>query len=474
MAFYPVHKELQNIAQKMPKGNFGLWYNKFIPLSDDSFKPSDDKGSNGKGDENRPVDYYFEQYGKMKLNAAETAALLKQKHEDMDDFCANFPPQKYEEIVICAKLDSPLITGIGESHPHEVSMVFDHNIGIPYIPASGVKGIIRFAHTLSVFLNDDRTVKEEYKDKNCLDESATDIPDIFGGDKNIGQDKKVTLRGKVIFLDAYPEEIPTLHMDIMNPHYAPYYSEGVFPADYHNPTPIKFLTVERGTNFIFRAVAEKEQDLSQKVKVAFAEALMKEGVGAKTAVGYGRFVIDENGQEALLKKRKQRHEEEKRLLYPWLEYIENINKVADWDQFKQIVLENEKLAEYRNEKDVAEAVRTKALEIREKWRKSWEVARDETIAAWLEPAGITWQTLSTEAPVLTNEHSKEFNEINKIKDWGAYKTSGIDFSKLPANALKLLKRKMEEWGCNEKNAKNDKRSAYKKVKDFLRQTQAHE
>jgi len=33
-------------------------------------------------------------------------------------------------------------------------------------------------------------------------------------------------------------------------------------------------------------------------------------VGAKTAVGYGRFVIDENGQEALLKKRKQRHEEE--------------------------------------------------------------------------------------------------------------------------------------------------------------------
>jgi len=114
------------------------------------------------------------------------------------------------------------------------------------------------------------------------------------------------------------------------------------------------------------------------------------------------------------------------------------------------------------------------LEIREKWRKSWEVARDETIAAWLEPAGITWQTLSTEAPVLTNEHSKEFNEINKIKDWGAYKTSGIDFSKLPANALKLLKRKMEEWGCNEKNAKNDKRSAYKKVKDFLRQTQAHE
>ncbi|MCE5210288.1 MAG: type III-B CRISPR module RAMP protein Cmr6 [Deltaproteobacteria bacterium] len=305
MVFYPFPEALQSLSKSKTTGNFGLWYNKFIPLSS-AYKPSDESGK-----DTLPVEYYFTRYDQMKNNAAD---LLKCKHQDMDDYCASFLSENYEVIVICATLTTPLITGIGESHPHEVSIVFDHNTGIPYIPASGVKGIVRFAHTLSIFLDENGQVKETYKDQEYLDEAKEDIPDIFGGEKIIvdqEKEKRIILRGRVVFLDAYPAKIPDLHIDIMNPHYAPYYSEGKPPADHHNPTPIKFLTVAKGTRFIFRAVVEKKDNLPEKVRTAFIKALTEEGVGAKTAIGYGRFdVVEEknkylSGQPAHFKKQER-------------------------------------------------------------------------------------------------------------------------------------------------------------------------
>jgi len=302
MVFYPFPEKLRAESLNMSKGNFGLWYNKFIPLSN-AYKPADESGK-----DTMPVEYYFTRYGQMKNHAVD---MLKRKHKDMDDYCASFPSDKYEEIVIYAILTTPLITGIGESHPHEVSMVFDHNMGIPYIPASGVKGIVRLAHTLSIFLDENGKVKEPYKDQEYLDETKEDIPDIFGGEKNIAdqeKEKKIILRGRVVFLDSYPAKIPDLHIDIMNPHYAPYYSESKPPADHYNPTPIKFLTVAKDSTFVFRAVAEKKENLPEKVRSAFIKALTEEGVGAKTAVGYGRFEItsiDEKRQYATSTKRER-------------------------------------------------------------------------------------------------------------------------------------------------------------------------
>lgn len=286
MAIYPFPEKIQVAARSMTGGNFGLWYNKFVPLSE-NFKAANDRGS-----DTEAVSYYFERYNQMKRAAVD---LLRKKHADQDAYGKTFPESDYEVITIRASLKTPLITGIGESHPHEVSMVFDHNLGIPYIPASGVKGIVRFAHTLSIFLGDDGRIKEEYLDKDYFEESNTDIPDIFGGEKARGKEKEL-LRGKVVFLDAYPEKVPDLYIDIMNPHHGPYYSEGKAPADYHNPTPIKFLTVAKQTIYIFHAVAQKIDDIPQKVRNALQKALKEEGIGAKTAVGYGRFeVVREDG-----------------------------------------------------------------------------------------------------------------------------------------------------------------------------------
>jgi len=93
----------------------------------------------------------------------------------------------------------------------------------------------------------------------------------------------------------------------MNPHYGPYYSDtsGKAPADYHNPVPIFFLTVENteaeNTEFEFIiGIKEKDNTAIQNQKSKFKgkcplevgfewmkKTLSEHGIGAKTAVGYG-------------------------------------------------------------------------------------------------------------------------------------------------------------------------------------------
>ena len=293
-AVYPFNKDLQSVAVPMTKGNFGLWFNKFIPIRDfASCKPSDDKASDEKDKKDLTVEYYANKYATFSRENL-LKKLLESRHSDQDSFCRTMGVQ-FETIVIKAKLKSHLITGIGESHPHEVSMVFDHNLGVPYVPASGIKGIVRFAHTIDLIdkIPEGELIIRDKDGKPCQphfddEQPWTNIPALFGTQKN---------RGAVIFLDAYPEKVPELHVDIMNPHYADYYGDDtnrIPPADYFNPVPIKFLTIAKDTVFVFRALVErKAAGLLDKVKTAFTRALTVEGVGAKTTVGYGIFHIEQ-------------------------------------------------------------------------------------------------------------------------------------------------------------------------------------
>ncbi len=300
---YPYYKELQNLVPTMNKGNYGLWYNKLIPISNfDSCKASDDRGN-----ENNAVSYYYEKYNRIQKGTINK--LLNKKHQDQVDFCAALS-SRYESIVIKAQLKTPLITGIGETHPHEVSMVFDHNLGIPYIPASGIKGIVRFAHTLGLIdkIPDGKLVERDKDSKSCPphfndEDDWTDVPKLFGTQSQ---------RGSVIFLDAYSEKVPDLHVDIMNPHYGKYYNGESPPADYLDPNPLKFLTVAKDTVFIFRALVDnKIAGLVDKVKSAFQKALTEEGVGSKTAVGYGSFEICDSEDTKVTEKTTPQKEEPK-------------------------------------------------------------------------------------------------------------------------------------------------------------------
>lgn len=275
--FYPYYKELRDVAGSFVKGNFSLWFNKLIPLNNESkCKPCGRNGNNKEA-----VQYYETVYNGLKNNLT-LKNLLEEKQRSQKQFCEIYEKAGYKIINYQAELKSPLITGIGQTHPNEVGMVFDHTIGIPYIPASSVKGIVRFVHTLGLIDSDDASEFIKQDDKGeYIEESnpKTLIPFLFGGDLDIKKAGKKEIEkrsGKIIFLDAYPDKVPDLHVDIMNPHYGDYYSDEngkTPPADYLDPTPIKFLTVKPGTVFIFKALVSKDLDFLEPVKIAFRRHL---------------------------------------------------------------------------------------------------------------------------------------------------------------------------------------------------------
>ncbi|MFZ2969467.1 MAG: type III-B CRISPR module RAMP protein Cmr6 [Sulfuricurvum sp.] len=182
----------------------------------------------------------------------------------------------------------------GEATVYETSMRLHHIYGIPYIPASGIKGVVR-----SYIITEKFDGKEE---KALADKSFIDI---FGGQKigsedlsspkNLGEvETSLPMRaGKVTFFDAFPIVKPTLKVDIMTPHYGDYYSDKknkVAPTDTMKLNPIPFLTVENTTfRFMMGAKEGLEAFMIQGKKIEdwLTEALKEHGLGAKTAVGYG-------------------------------------------------------------------------------------------------------------------------------------------------------------------------------------------
>ncbi len=275
----PVSRGLNEALKKnYHKGNFSLWFNKFIELEE---KEKDFAKPRGK---EKAKEYILKRYNALVLNNNTISNMLMRIHQAQEAAAKNYGA-KYLPLVFRARLISRLITGLGQTHPTETGMVLDHNLGIPYIPASSIKGLVRAGRRLNLGLSDEK------KDND----SSTLIPAMFGGQNEMG---------KVIFLDAYPEDVPDLELDIMTPHYSDYYKEKdpEWPGDWMTPTPIKFLTVSAGTVFIFRALIDKavnlksEGTLFKEVESAFVTTLTVEGVGAKTSVGYGRFkILEETG-----------------------------------------------------------------------------------------------------------------------------------------------------------------------------------
>ena len=174
-----------------------------------------------------------------------------------------------------ATVDWRLIIGLGSEHVQETNMMLHHIYGIPYIPGSAVKGVLRhwWLQENEDFLDSKGKIDENKALKN------SDFLAVFGSQEQ---------RGKVQFLDAYPDpEKFHFATDIMNPHYPDYYGGSKPPTDHQNPVPINFLTVEK-TTFRF-AFLSKDRSPLDKLKNRFQKALELKGVGAKTAVGYGYF-----------------------------------------------------------------------------------------------------------------------------------------------------------------------------------------
>ena len=178
-------------------------------------------------------------------------------------------------------------TGLGREHPIENGFVWHPTLGVPCLPGPSVKGLVRaWAKTWTGAMEDHLTR-------------------IFGpGDLRVAP----ASTGSVIFYDAIPIKPVQLAADVMTPHYGPYYEDksgNTAPGDWHSPVPIPFLTVADGQSFLFALAPRSSSALDRNDCITAAkwleEALRELGAGAKTAVGYGRFVPDAEAVAAFKK-----------------------------------------------------------------------------------------------------------------------------------------------------------------------------
>lgn len=164
-----------------------------------------------------------------------------------------------------AKCSTPLAIGLGSESPIEVGMTFQHTYGMPMIPGSALKGLVRRA----LFASGNGQAAEEM----------------------LGKQEQA---GACVFFDAWydPNSVngKPFHRDVVTVHHPEYYRTrgGTPPTDFDDPTPVPFLVVRPGAQFQI-AVLTPSKDWHAFITGALDWALENLGVGARTNAGYGRM-----------------------------------------------------------------------------------------------------------------------------------------------------------------------------------------
>lgn len=169
-----------------------------------------------------------------------------------------------------------LASGLGADHPTENGFSFDRTSGHPALSGKSVKGLCRAAAVLYGW-------------------EVEEVERLFGP-KDVGPGV-AGQQGEALFFDVWPVSWPCVDVDITNNHHQEYYAATMGasgrdhkwdPVGTEEPNPVNFLTVGAGSRFLFVLLAPNEDRARLEELLRFA--LREIGIGAKTAVGYGRFM----------------------------------------------------------------------------------------------------------------------------------------------------------------------------------------
>ncbi|MDW8345842.1 MAG: type III-B CRISPR module RAMP protein Cmr6 [Bacteroidia bacterium] len=208
-----------------------------------------------------------------------------------------------------------LVVGLGGASVHETDLTLHHIYGFPYLPASGIKGMLRSYLITQYFEGNEG---KAFQNKTMCDifgcpkeiqigkDSREQYKLRYGKNAEINQTYTTSynkeVQGKIIFFDAMPTQSPEKYitLDIMNPHFQEYYSNNQAPDDFQNPVPVFFLKIQKlsfqvmvgllpgaENTRIEEFMGKKNTDLLTLTADLLAEAMQNFGIGAKTALGYG-------------------------------------------------------------------------------------------------------------------------------------------------------------------------------------------
>jgi CRISPR-associated protein Cmr6 len=250
-------------------------------------------------------------YYKYKHNTDLLKSIVDKNKKQIDSLRA----QKNILVENSLKQNWRMALGLGNASAYNNGFTFHPVYGIPYIPGQALKGIVR-SYIIREFF-DKKESKAEQDPVFCY---------LFGCSEK-GYDKTARA-GKLNFLDAFPTNKFKLVPDIMNPHYSEYYGDQTgskAPVDSEKLIPIFFLSLKDAQfNFVFYIKAKYDNTLrdlefkidkgtsayqnypdnlnlfntakkpSDLVSEILKDALIYQGIGAKTAVGYGRLIVEKD------------------------------------------------------------------------------------------------------------------------------------------------------------------------------------
>lgn len=303
-----------------------------------------------------------------------------------------------------AKAIAPFTTGLGNEHPLENGFSFLTPYGLPYLPGSGVKGVLRQAarELASGEWGDPHGWHAERSYPITIDRTEvrlSAIDALFGYEPGEGETSHV--RGALGFWDVFPQiKGKSLAVDIMTPHQGHYYQQkldrksgdSTHPHDSGSPNPITFLTIPPESQFSFHVVCDLPHllrlapELAQNdlwktlLQAAFEHAFAWLGFGAKTSVGYGAMEVDVKAHAAAEEARATRQAAERRAtLSPGQRCVEEF--IAE---FEAQHTQYPKFKEGPNQKfhQKAQALARLALESTD-WSAEEKSAAADAIETWL-------------------------------------------------------------------------------------------
>jgi CRISPR-associated protein Cmr6 len=237
---------------------------------------------------------------------AEALAKVSWDTKELADLCARhtrrflrlFRAAFGQRASICiGQLEGRLAINLADSLIQNAGICLDRLFGLPFIPGSAIKGVCRHA----AFEELSQAKGEEQQELFSLfcGVFGTADNDFTNGElqrfRHLLNGRAENQKGGVAFVPAYPVNEARIVVDLTNVHYPDYYRTGrVEDLANERPQPNPFPAVEAGAQFAFCLVLNGVSNTPGLLESAarwLETAITVQGIGAKTASGYGWFSL---------------------------------------------------------------------------------------------------------------------------------------------------------------------------------------